>query len=89
MAHEPKQCMVSTCKTQAEYWIDTEGFLEPLLSEAAPDTFYLCVDHMNELEGSEENAGSYVHLRVDTGEIHSTEIAKYCCSDDCEECLSS
>jgi hypothetical protein len=80
--------MVNECESEAEYWIDTtEGFLENLMTEKGPETFYLCLDHMNEIESNGDQEGYYTHLRIDTGEIEHYEIGKYCCSEDCEECM--
>jgi hypothetical protein len=83
--HVPQQCGVKDCEQEASYWIDTEGFVEPMI-ESAPETFYLCTDHQYELEGKDEQDGGYVHLRVDTGEIRWFEIGKYCCSEECDIC---
>jgi hypothetical protein len=79
--------MVTGCEQEASYWIDTsEGFTERLLEmTTAPDTFYICTDHMNDLDLD----GSYRHLRIDTGEIYQFEIGKYCCHDECEDCLEA
>ena len=85
--HIPKQCMVSFCKAEATYWIETsKGFCESLLTPPPPETFYLCIDHQYELNGNDENDGGYVHLRVDTGELYWIEIGVYACSPDCDVC---
>ena len=63
-----EKCTIGGCGQEAVYWIDTtEGFVERLLTTAtAPDTFYLCRDHYNEVANDD---GEYVHLRIDTGEL--------------------
>ncbi len=84
MKHVPKFCMVADCKVEASYWIDSEGFVEALMSEPAPETFYLCSDHMTKVVNDE--TGNYHHLRIDTGEIFEMEIAGYACDPECEIC---
>ena len=91
MKHIPVHCMVAGCKDEASYWIDAEeGFLETLMGITAPKTFYVCVDHMNDLQNEED--GNYHHLRIDTGEVFVFEFAKYCCNgcepDCCPVCDS-
>jgi hypothetical protein len=69
---------------EASKWIDTSnGFVETLLNSPAPETFYLCSDHASAV--ANENY-EYVHLRIDTGEIETYEIAEYACSEKCAEC---
>jgi hypothetical protein len=85
MKHVPAYCMVNGCKDEASYWIDTEdGFVESLLTNGAPSTFYLCADHMTQIVKDE--TGGYQYLRIDTGEIVSKEIGGYSCSDKCRVC---
>lgn len=86
--HVAKRCMVRGCETEAEFWIDaTTGFCESLLvTSPTPETFYLCSDHQYELSGKDDMDGIYVHLRIDTGELHQMEIANYACHPDCGVC---
>ena len=87
MEHVPAYCMVNGCKSEADYWIDTEeGFVESLLTEGAPDTFYLCADHMTVI--ADDEGGTYQHLRIDTGEIVAKEFGGYSCHAECEVCNS-
>jgi hypothetical protein len=83
MEHIPEWCMVSGCAREADYWIDTsDGFTETLLATVdAPETFYMCVDHMATVAN-----GNYSHIRIDTGEITEVEIAGYSCDQECEVC---
>jgi hypothetical protein len=89
--HVPKNCDITGCRLEASYWIDTaEGFIENLLkTQEAADTFYLCLSHQSDLMSHGDNAGFYVHLRIDTGEITTHEIGKYACADDCDVCADS
>ena len=84
--HVPQFCGVKDCKREATYWIETEGFVEPLIDGSVPRTFYLCIDHQYQLDGKDEWECGYVHLRLDTGEVHWFEIGKYCCSEECDIC---
>jgi len=85
--HIAQQCMVRGCQAEASYWIDaTDAFCETLLDSSLPHTFYLCLDHQYELSGKDEREGGYLHLRIDTGELHWIEIGTYACSPDCNVC---
>ncbi|MGO9267717.1 MAG: hypothetical protein ACLQBA_23000 [Candidatus Binataceae bacterium] len=83
--HVAKHCMVRGCDAEATFWIDaTRGHCPSLPGTTLPHTFYLCLDHQDELDAREE--GGYLHLRVDTGELSWIEIASYACSPDCDIC---
>jgi hypothetical protein len=84
MEHVRKDCMVEGCEDEASYWIENAGFVETLLADKLPDTFYLCVNHQYELMNQE--TGLYHHLRIDTGEILKFEIGGYACHLECEVC---
>jgi hypothetical protein len=83
--HIAKECNIMGCDSEASKWIDTsEGFVETLLLTAkAPDAFYLCTGHASAIANEDYE---YVHLRIDTGEFGTYQIAEYACSEDCETC---
>jgi hypothetical protein len=69
MEHVPKFCMVADCNVEASYWITSEGFVEALMSEPAPATFYLCTDDMAKIVN--DDTGLYHHLRIDRGDFRN------------------
>ena len=85
--HVAKQCMVRGCDAEAQFWIDaTRGLCPSLPGTTVPHTFYLCLDHQDEINARDGKEGGYLHLRVDTGELSWIEIANYACHPDCEIC---